>query len=369
MKILHINTERTWRGGEQQTLYLAEGLHRRGFYSAVACQPGKELEKRAREEGLNVFPLTMRAEWDIPAVMRLRSFIKRESIDIVHMHTSHAHTLGVAAARPGRLARTVVARRVDFSIYRHALSLSGLKYRFGVDRYIAISEAIRGVLINDGIDAANIETVHSGIDLSRFNGIGEADGAAVRAEIGLDPRAPVVGCVAHFAWHKGLEYLVDAVPLVAREIPEARFVIVGSGKLENEIKERAEEKGALDRIVFAGFRADVPRCLAAFDVFVMPSVMEGLCTSILDALAMRKPVVGSEVGGIPEILENEVTGLLAPPRDPEALAGALVRMVREPDLARRLAEQGREKVEKKFSVDSMVEGSIRVYERLLDSSN
>jgi len=309
----------------------------------------------------------MRAEWDVPAVLRLRSIIKKEAIDIVHMHTSHAHTLGVAAARPGRLARTVVARRVDFSIYRHALSLSGLKYKFGVDRYIAISRAIRQVLINDGIAASNIETVHSGIDLNRFEGIEKADGDAVRAELGLGPATPVVGCVAHFAWHKGLEYLVDAVPLAAKTIPEARFVIVGAGKLEEEIKARAAQNGASERIVFAGFRSDVPQCLAAFDVFVMPSVMEGLCTSILDALAMRKPVVASEVGGIPEIIEHETTGLLAPPRDAEALAKALVRMLREPDLAQRLAAAGREKVEKRFSVDSMVEGSIRVYERLLSS--
>lgn len=362
MNILHINTERTWRGGEQQTLYLAEGLMRRGHGSVIACQPGKELALRAADRAVEVRPVKMRAEWDLAAVWKLRSIIKSRSIDIVHMHTSHAHTLGVAAARLSRRALTVVARRVDFSIYRHALSLSGVKYRYGVDRYVAISRAIRDVLVKDGISGKRIEVVHSGIDLGRFAGV---SGKHLREELGLEPGAPVVGCVAHFAWHKALEYLVDAAPLIAEDIPGSRVVIVGEGSLEEEIKDRAAESGADRHITFTGFRKDVPELLDMFDVFVMPSVMEGLCTSILDALAMRKPVVASQVGGIPEIIEDGVTGLLIPPRDPAALAAAVARVLGDPELARKLAERGRKKVEDAFSTDAMVEGNIGVYERLL----
>jgi len=362
MNILHINTEKTWRGGEQQTLYLAEGLKNRGHRSEIVCQPGKELEARARDKGVAVHPVKMRAEWDVAAVIKIRSIIKARSIDIVHMHTSHAHTLGVAAARFAGRAKTVVARRVDFSIYRHWLSLSGLKYKFGVDRYVAISHAIKDVLVKDGIPADTIEVVHSGIDLGRFEGI---DGSSIRAELGIPVDAPVIGTVAHFAWHKGLEYLVDAAPFVADEIDGVRIVFVGSGSLEEEIKQRAAASGANDQIVFAGFRTDVAQCLDMFDIFVMPSVMEGLCTSILDALAARKPVVASQAGGIPEIIENGETGLLVPPGDAAALAGGLIRALREPELAARMAEQGRQKVQELFSIDAMVEGNVKVYERLL----
>ncbi len=362
MNILHINTEKTWRGGEQQTLYLAEGLAQKGIVSEIACQPGKELEKRARAKGLAVHPVPMKGEWDLAAVFRLRSIIRKRSIDIVHMHTSHGHTLGVAAARLAGGAKTVVARRVDFSIYRHPFSLSGLKYKHGVDRYVAVSRAIKDVLARDGIDPHRIEVVHSGIDPSRFEG---ADGSALRNELGVPGQAPVIGTVAHFAWHKGLEILVDAVPIVTREAPEAVIVIVGEGSMEKEIKERAAKSGAAKNIIFTGFRKDIPQCLAFFDVFVMPSHMEGLCTSILDALVSRKPVAASKVGGIPEIIEDNETGLLVPPGDPAALAESLVRLVKDRDLAARLAGNGRRKVMEEFTIDAMVKGNMAVYERLL----
>ena len=362
MNILHINTEKTWRGGEQQTLYLAEGLAKRGHLSEIACQPGRELAMRAGAKEIAVHPVTMRAEWDIAAVMRLRSIIRKRSIDIVHMHTSHAHTLGVAAARLSGRACTVVARRVDFSIHRHRLSLSGLKYRFGVDRYVAISRAIRDVLVGDGIAKDRIEVVHSGIDLSRFEGI---DGSHLRKELGLEPDTPIVGTVAHFAWHKGLEFLVDAAPLVAHALPGTKIVIVGEGCLEDKIKERAREKGAAEHILFTGFRPDVPEFLDLFDLFVMPSLMEGLCTSILDALASNNPVVASRAGGIPEIIEHEKTGLLVPPGCGKELAAAIIRILKNHDLGQELAARGFEKVHREFSIDAMVEGNIGVYEKLL----
>lgn len=363
MKILHINTERTWRGGEQQTLYLASGLHEQGVPTAMICQPGSPMEERTRAAGVPVFPVKMRGEWDLRALMAIRGIMRRERFDIVHMHTSHAHTLGVAAARLGGGPMTVVSRRVDFSIYRHALSLSGIKYKFGVDRYIAISRAIRDVLINDGISADKISVVHSGIDLTRFDGI--EGRAKLRAEFGLADDVPVVGTVAHFAWHKGLEYLVDAAVHLREAVPGVKIFLVGEGDLEHEIRDRVAERNVEDTIVFAGFRKDIPEVLDFLDVFVMPSVMEGLCTSILDALASRKPVVGSEVGGIPEIIEDGVTGLLAQPRDAQSLATALTRMLEDRQRAQTLANQGRQKVEDHFSVQSMVRGVQEVYENML----
>jgi glycosyltransferase involved in cell wall biosynthesis len=363
MNILHINTERTWRGGEQQTLYLAEGLRDRGQGSEIACQPATELARRAGAAGIRVHPVTMRAEWDLAAVFKLRSIIRGRAIDIVHMHTSHAHTLGVAAARLGTRALTVVTRRVAYSIHRHPFSLSGFKYRIGVDRYAAVSRAVKDVMVADGIPAERIEVAHSGIDLSRFKG---ADGSTVRDELGLPAGAPVAGTTAHLARNKGLEVLVDAAPLVTAIVPEARIVIVGTGDLAQKLEARAAERGALGSILFTGFRSDIPACLDALDVFVMPSLKEGLGTSILDAMAAGKPVVASRTGGIPEIVEDGVTGLLVPPGDAAALAAAVTRILKEPDLAESLAHQGLGKVQESFSVGAMVEANIAIYRRLME---
>ncbi|MBU0753839.1 MAG: glycosyltransferase family 4 protein [Planctomycetes bacterium] len=363
MNVLHINTERTWRGGEQQTLYLASGLQRSGISNTMVCQPGSPMEERAAAAGVAVYPLKMRGEWDLVAAWALRGLIKRGRFDIVHMHTSHAHTLGVLGARLAGRAKTIVARRVDFSIYRYPLSISGIKYKIGVDRYIAISHAIREVMIRDKIPAEKISVVHSGIDLSRFEGI--QGRSTLRKEFGLKEDTPVVGTVAHFAWHKGIEFLVEAAIAIRKKIPNVKIFLIGEGKLEGRIRDLVDKLDLHETIVFTGFRKDIPQVLDFLDLFVMPSVLEGLCTSILDALSSRLPVIGSEVGGIPEIIEHEKTGLLVPPRDPQALAAAVVRLLEDRALAQRLAQAGRQKVEKQFSIQSMVIGNRKVYEKLL----
>jgi glycosyltransferase involved in cell wall biosynthesis len=361
LRVLHINTERTWRGGEQQTLWLARGLQDRGHDSQLCVQPDRELHQRAAAAGLVCHPIAMRTEWDPIAITRLTRLIRARAFDIVHMHTSHAHSLGVIAARLARRARTVVSRRVDFSIYRHALSLSGFKYRHGVDRYIAISQAVKAALVQDGIAADRIDIVHSGVDPDRLR----SDAASLeRARFGIPESATLVGTVAHMAWHKGLETLIDAAPEIVRLRPDAHVVLVGDGELRAELESRARAGAVASHIHFAGFQKDVAPWHRAFDVFVMPSVMEGLCTSILDAFSLDKPVVASAVGGIPELVHHQRTGLLVPPRDPQALAAAAVGLLNDRQRATQLGTSAHALLLADFTVDSMVEGTLAIYRGL-----
>jgi L-malate glycosyltransferase len=362
MRVLHIDTEKGWRGGEQQALYLAEGLAKRGVRNLCVGQPDRPYLERCAAKGLEIAPLRSRGEADPRAVARLRGIVKSWRPDVVHMHTSHAHTLGVLAAKSAGVGRTVVSRRVDFTIYRNALRLSWLKYRFGVDRYVAISEGVRAQMAKDGIPAEKIRVVHSGIDLTRFDGVEPHDYAA---EFGMPRGAPVILDVAAFGWHKAQEVLVRAMPKILAGAPEARVVLVGEGECLPKVRAEAESLGLRDRILFTGFRTDVPSLLAGADVFVMCSVLEGLCTSLLDALALGRPAVGSAVGGIPEVLVDGVTGLTVPPSDPDALAAAVLRVLGDTALARRLGEDGRRHVEDKFTVDAMVDGTLGVYREFL----
>jgi glycosyltransferase involved in cell wall biosynthesis len=260
----------------------------------------------------------------------------------------------------------VVSRRVDFTIYRNALRLSWFKYRFGVDRYVAISRGVREQMVKDGIPAGRIRVVHSGIDLARFDRVAPADWSAV---LGLPKDAKVVLDVAAFGWHKAQEILVRATPRILAAVPGARVVLVGDGECLPRVKEEIRALGLEREVVLAGFRDDVPSLLAACDCFVMCSVLEGLCTSLLDALALRRAAVGSAVGGIPEVLIDGRTGLLVPPREPDALAAAVVRVLTDPDLARRLGEEGRRHVVAGFTIDAMVEGNLAVYRELLGRSD
>jgi glycosyltransferase involved in cell wall biosynthesis len=361
MRILHLDTERTWRGGEAQLLHLAEGLARRGHFCIVAGQPGSPLLARASEKGLNTEAVAMPSEWSLSAVLSLTRILKRERIQVIHMHASHACTLGGWAARLAGIPVRIISRRVDFSVKGNPFRK--LKYQWGVDRIVAISEGVRNVLINDGLDPNRIEVIRSGIDPRPFDPAYPAGEA--RREFGIEEKSPVIGCIAHFADHKGHRYLIEAASRVAAAIPEVRFLLVGDGELRPQIERQIKELKIEKQVILTGFRNDIPRLLAAMDIVALSSHLEGLGTSLLDAMAMARPVVASRVGGIPEMVEDGVTGRLVPPRDPDALAGVLIELIRRPDEQKRMGEAGRTRMLKTFSADAMVAATEAVYREIL----
>lgn len=366
MKTLHINTERTWRGGEQQTLYLLRSLKERRIKSHLACQPGSPMEKKALEAGVEVFPIAMRGEVDLPASLRIRKLITRHGYDIVHSHTSHAHTLAFFASLGCGTCR-LVTRRVDFSIFRNRfLPINGIKYRFMADYYIAISHQIKQVMVKDGIAADRIFVVHSGIDPQRF---ARAAGDHLTEEFKLRPDERVVINVAHLAGHKGQKYLVGAIPHVLAAIPNVRFFIIGKGELMSELQALSVSLGIGHALTFTGFRNNVGAFYKIADLFVMSSVQEGLGTAILDALALGIPVVAANSGGIPEIIRDGQTGRLVEAANPQALAKGIIEMLTNVELAGAMARRGQADVKAKFSINAMVENNLAVYNRLLTSDS
>lgn len=366
MKILHINTERTWRGGEQQTLYLLRSLIDRRISCHLVCQAESPMAQKALEAGVEVFPIAMRGEVDLPASLRIRKLITRHGYDIVHSHTSHAHTLAFFASLGCRTCR-LVTRRVDFSIFRNRfLPINGIKYRFMADYYIAISHQIKQVMVNDGIAAERIFVAHSGIDLQRFARVA---GNHLVDEFNLKPAERVVINVAHLAGHKGQKYLVGAIPHVLAAIPNVRFFIIGKGELMSELQALSVSLGIGHALTFTGFRNDVGAFYKIADLFVMSSVQEGLGTAILDALALGIPVVAANAGGIPEVIKDGETGRLVEAANPQALAKGIIEMLANVDQARAMARRGQDNVKAEFSIDAMVENNLAVYNRLLTSDS
>ncbi len=363
MKILHINTERTWRGGEQQTFNLLKGLKERNLSSHLICQPGSPMAEKAKKAQIKIFPIAMRGESDLLACFRIRALINRFNYDTLHSHTSHAHSLAFLASF-GTKTRRIVTRRVDFSIFRHSfLKLSGIKYRYMADFYIAISHKIKEVLVNDGIPAGRIFVVHSGINPNRFDDVAKD---YLIDEFNIKSSDQVVINVAHLAGHKGQQYLVKAIPLVLAEIPSARFFIIGGGELMDELQTLAISLGLKKKLIFTGFRRDVGAFYQIADLFVMSSVQEGLGTAVLDALALGKPVVATHSGGIPEIIHDGETGRLVASADHISLAEGIIEMLHHTDRAKQMAIQGRAMVRQKFSVEAMVAGNIEVYKKVLN---
>ena len=362
MKILHINTERTWRGGEQQTLYLLSSLNDLQVKCHLVCQPGSPMEERAAAAGVEVIPIAMYGEGDFVAGFRLNRLIRTHRYDIVHSHTSHAHTLAFMASIGSDICR-LVTRRVDFTIFRNRfLPVNGLKYRFMADYYIAISHKIKAVMVADGIATDRIFVVHSGIDLDRFDA---AAGDHLISEFNLESAAPVIINVAHLAAHKGQQFLVRAIPHVLKEIPDARFFIIGKGELMAELRALADSLGINQALTFTGFRKDVGAFYKLADLFVMSSVQEGLGTAVLDALALGKPVVATDAGGLPEVIKDGETGRLVAAGNPQALADGIIQMLANKDNALKMARRGQVVVEEQYSIKAMVEKNLAVYNRLL----
>ena len=319
MLSLHIDTARTWRGGQNQALLTVLGLRGLGHRTVLVAHPQGELRRRAAE-GLDLIGLAPRTELDLAAAWRLARVLKQIQPEIVHAHDPHGVAVAATAIGYGGMAvkpTLVASRRVDFPLKMNALSQ--WKYR-QVAAFLCASECIRQILIGQGIPRERALTIHEGIDLAHVDA---APPVSVRETFWLPTNAPIVGCIGALVEHKGHRYLVHAAADIVRAVPEARIVILGEGDLRDELSRLIHELGLERHVLLPGFRPDVLSLLKAFDVFVMPSITEGLghvdprCHGV-----HARPVVASDVGGIPEVVEPDVTGLLVPPRDASALGAA-----------------------------------------------
>jgi L-malate glycosyltransferase len=357
---LHIDTARTWRGGQSQVLTTVMGLRALGHRTLLVAHSEGELRQRAKE-GLDLLALAPKTEMDLTAAWRLSRILKQLKPDIVHAHDPHGVAMaGLALSMSTQLAKPplVAARRVDFHL--RGSSLSRWKYR-QVDCFLCASEAIRQMLIGDGVPAARAVTVHEGIDLERVEA---APPANLHAELWLPHHAPIVGNVAALVPHKGQRHLIEAARLVLPQVPDARFVIAGEGELRPALERQIKDHHLEKHVLLAGFRPDVLSLHKAFDIFVMSSVTEGLGTSLLDAMAAGKSVVATTAGGIPEVVVDGETGFLVPPRDHDAMAGAIVTLLKDDALRHRMGEAGRARVRAIFSAERMVQETLRVYQRV-----
>jgi glycosyltransferase involved in cell wall biosynthesis len=359
---LHIDTARTWRGGQNQVLLTVNGLRAMGQRAALVAHPDGELRRRAAE-GLDLIPIAPRTEMDLAAAWRLSRVVRRLGPDVIHAHDPHgvamaALALSLGAAKGGPAPPIVASRRVDFHLKGN--SFSRWKYR-QVDCFVAASEAIRQMLVADGVPAARTVTVHEGIDLHHVDA---APRVNVHEAFWLPHHAPVVGNVAALVPHKGQRHLIEAARLVLPEMPDARFVILGEGELREPLERQVHEHHLEKHVLLPGFRTDVLGCIKGFDLFVMSSVTEGLGTSLLDAMACGRAIVATRTGGIPEVVEDGVTGVLVPPRDHEAMAKAIVDLLGNARLRERMGAAGRARVVERFTVERMIAETAAVYARV-----
>lgn len=358
MKVLHVDTEMTWRGGQQQAVYLYEGMLKQGADCGFVCRPGSSLQDHFKRGSLAHEAISFHGEADILSGLKLALCAKRGGYDILYLHSGHALGWGWLARLFFPSLKLIAARRVDFPIKRNLFSR--IKYN-SADRVIAISENIRRVLVSDGIDPGKISVIHSGIDLQKFQNV--KPDKDFRKRWGIPGDAILVGTVAALAGHKDYPNLLRAAALALKSSPDLYFMAVGGGKLMSGIKALSHEPGLDGRFVFTGHQKDVGQFLKSFDIFVLASKKEGLGTSVLDAMSVGLPVIGTTAGGIGEMIGDGVSGLLVPPSDPKALADSLVKLAGDAGLRAKLGQAALAKV-RDFDRNIMVQKNLEMLREL-----
>ena len=355
LKVLHIDPEKNWGGGEAQVLGLLVYLSGKGHRNDLLADPNGALFERCRELNVKRCSFSMRNDVDLRAVLALRRLIRAEDFDIVHFHTKRAHALSLWLPRVRSRPKYVVTRRMDYperpGWYSHRL------YNRRVDGVVAISQAIGDLLTQAGVDPRKIRRIPSGIDPERFkNCRSRQDGSN---------RVKTIGCLAGLDARKGQRFLLEAAALLKAQGFNLRYQLAGDGPLRSELENHVTRLGLRDEVSFLGFVADAAAFLADIDLFVMPSLFEGLGVAVLEAMAAGKPVVATRVGGLTESVIDGVTGILVPPSSAAALARAIAQLAQAPASAAEMGRHGRERVLQHFTLEQMARQNESYYYELL----
>lgn len=360
LRILHVDAETGFSGGEVQVFLLMAGLRARGHVNVLAAPPDSVAIDTARTTGFDVAPVRMSADWDFPAVRRLRKVIAEHAPDVVHLHTGRATWLGGLAAR-GTGVPAITTRRMDREVKRNWRTR--LVYGKLVQRAVAISTPVRECLERGGVPVEKIALIHSAVDPAAL--VPRRSRWELRRELETDENELVLLTLASLVERKGIDVLLTAVAeLVSRGVRPIVW-IAGDGEERQELKRQGLELGLVGCVHFLGHRRDSADLLNACDIFVLPARREGLGVSALEALAAGRPVVASRVGGLAEVVIDGECGLTVPPGDAPALARALERVLGDPELRARLGAAGPARVASGFLAEQMVASYEKLYRDVL----
>jgi glycosyltransferase involved in cell wall biosynthesis len=365
MKILHVNTHINAGGIGQYILSLTRALKNQGIECIVASSGG-DFEAELKSHGivhryLDIKTKSFLSPKVLRAVSGLSGLIKKEKIDLIHAHT-----------RVSQAAANFTSHRtgIPYVSTCHGYFKTRLSRRlfdtWGA-RVIAISGAVKTHLEKDfGINEKRIELIYNGVDIDRFS-LNYSAKETANAKIALGLReSPVIGTMGRLSPVKGQRYLIEAMRYVISKHKEAQCLVIGSGREENMLKNLAKKAGLEDSIKFAGAAyADIPLYLSCIDIFILPSITEGFGLVLLEAMSAGKPCIGSDTGGINEIIKDGISGLLVPVGDAEAIGGAISRLLDDKILSYEMGRNGKEIVKEKFSINLMANKMIKFYREVI----
>jgi glycosyltransferase involved in cell wall biosynthesis len=374
-RILYAVIDGEITGGNMICLKIIEEGLKRGYPAVVNSPTEGKFTDILREKGIKVYNIDTRRSFRFDSAIKLAGIINKEDINLMYSHTPLGGTIlsrlggwmaGVPVINHAHLPDNMNANPF---VKRYQLLLNWLTSRFFCAKVIAVSESTKMDIIKQGIVANKIIVVYNGIDLDdgRYSKIP----IEIRQEFGLGQNQRIIGEVARLCESKGQHILIKAAQKVIKEFPQTVFMIVGEdlerkGEYKKKLEDLASDLGLKQQIIFTGYRPDIMNLLNAFDLFVLPSLVEGLPVVILEAMAAKKPVIATSVGGNAEIVVDGKTGILVPPEDSDKLAKAIIYHLNNPEISKRMGEKGYEKVRQYFSLSEMLDKVMDIYKEVLE---
>jgi len=362
MKILHLSSERAWRGGEQQIAYLIGESQQLGLEVLVAGRRGSAFDEYCERNKLPFFKLPFSGEFSLRTALGIRRICAEENVDIVHMHSSHSHAMGVLSAIFGNRAKLILSRRAAFPMRPNVLSRFKFNYP-GIEKIICVSDAIKEVMRPDLKAPQKLVTVHSGIDLARFEGAHVP--GKLRKEFEVPAGVPIIGNVSVLADEKDYPTYLKVCRGLKDQGVDARFFMIGGGPLEGDLRKLVKVMDIEDRVVMTGHRSDISEIMGDLDVFLMTSKTEGLGTTVLDAFANKVPVVATRGGGIPEMITDGVNGSLSEVGDYQNLARQVCALLQGGELRNGFVERAYETLTAGFTKEETARRTVEIYRDVL----
>jgi len=358
LTVLHTESSMGWGGQENRSLQESKELTKRGHRAIILCPPGSGLMKNALRAGVPTAGVRIRSSLDPVAIYFVTRLIRKENVDIINTHSSKdSWVAAVGAWLSGRKHAIVRTRHLAIGIKK------SLTYTLLPDKIVAVSDYVRDLFIKQGIDRDRIITIPSGIDLSRFDP--SKTSGSLRKEFSIGPAVPVVIMVAILRFDKGHYYFIQAAKMVVEKFPDARFLIVGDGPQRKNIEGYIDNLSLRKNMVMLGMRDDIPRVFASASLYVIPSLREGMGQSTMEAMAMGVPVIASRVGGLPELIRDNETGVLVPPKDADALAKAIIGLLTDGEKAGGLAVRAQQAIRDTYNIERTVDKTLDLYTELL----
>jgi glycosyltransferase involved in cell wall biosynthesis len=358
LSVVGVDPELGFAGGETQVLGLTVALGRVGLRAELICDPAGRLWERAVAAGVRCHPIRIRNAIDLAAGVRLRAILKRERYDVVHFHTSRAHSMAPFARGFG--STLIVTRRMD---YRPNRVFAPYLFNRAVDGVVAISAGVAASLAAAGVDRRSITVVHSGVDCDRFRKPTPQERAAARLALGIADDEFVVSAVGALEARKGHRYLIEAIGALAatRKSVKLKGLIAGQGSIRGVLQSEIAVVRCTERVKLLGRIDNARELLWASDAFAMPSLKEGLGVAALEAMASALPVIASDVGGLREVVEDGRSGIVVPPANPKAIASAIARLVDSEELRSQMGAAARARVVENYSMEKMAARTLALY--------